>query len=147
MTALSTGGLTSGVSSPGGGLRRIGSAALAPAQPDLRQDQLLPGLPGPPGRVATSAFVVSPFVQAAYFSLTNWSGFSPEMKFVGLANYVKLLRRRHVPEGRRQQRHRWRSCCPIVTLGVALIFAIAGHGGRLRAAAPSAGCATPASIG
>ena len=24
------------------------------------------------------AFVVSPFVQAAYFSLTDWSGFSPE---------------------------------------------------------------------
>ncbi len=37
------------------------------------------------------AFVVSPFVQAAYFSLTNWTGFSPEMKFVGLANYTKLF--------------------------------------------------------
>ena len=36
-------------------------------------------------------FVVSPFIQAAYFSLTNWTGFSPEMKFVGLSNYAKLL--------------------------------------------------------
>lgn len=37
------------------------------------------------------AFVVSPFVQAAYFSLTNWTGFSPEMRFVGLENYAKLF--------------------------------------------------------
>lgn len=38
------------------------------------------------------AFVVSPFVQAAYFSLTNWSGFTPNMKFIGLANYAKMFR-------------------------------------------------------
>ena len=37
------------------------------------------------------AFVVSPFVQAAYFSLTNWTGFSPNMTFIGLDNYAKLL--------------------------------------------------------
>jgi N-acetylglucosamine transport system permease protein len=37
------------------------------------------------------AFVVSPFVQAAYFSMTNWTGFSPDMTFVGLGNYAKLL--------------------------------------------------------
>ena len=36
-------------------------------------------------------FVVSPFVQAAYFSLTSWTGFTQEMAFVGLDNYVKLL--------------------------------------------------------
>ena len=36
-------------------------------------------------------FVVSPFVQAAYFSLTSWTGFSAEMDFIGLANYTKLL--------------------------------------------------------
>jgi N-acetylglucosamine transport system permease protein len=37
------------------------------------------------------AFVVSPFVQAAYFSLTSWTGFTQAMEFVGLANYAKLL--------------------------------------------------------
>ena len=37
------------------------------------------------------AFVVSPFIQAAYFSLTNWTGFSPNMTFIGLDNYAKLL--------------------------------------------------------
>ena len=41
--------------------------------------------------VAYLVFVVSPFVQAAYFSLTSWSGFSPQIPFVGLANYTKLI--------------------------------------------------------
>lgn len=36
-------------------------------------------------------FVVSPFIQAAYYSLTNWSGFSPNMKFIALDNYLKLF--------------------------------------------------------
>lgn len=36
-------------------------------------------------------FVVSPFLQAAYFSLTSWTGFSPVIPFVGLDNYGKLL--------------------------------------------------------
>ncbi len=36
-------------------------------------------------------FVVSPFIQAAYFSLTDWSGFSQDMNFVGLDNYSKLF--------------------------------------------------------
>ena len=36
-------------------------------------------------------FVIWPFVQAFYYSLTNWSGFTPDMDFIGLANYKKLL--------------------------------------------------------
>ncbi|NOL44598.1 sugar ABC transporter permease [Kribbella sandramycini] len=36
-------------------------------------------------------FVASPFVQALYYSLTDWSGFSSGMNFVGLDNYVKLF--------------------------------------------------------
>lgn len=36
-------------------------------------------------------FVVSPFVQAIYYSLTSWSGFSPTMPFIGLANYAKAF--------------------------------------------------------
>jgi ABC-type glycerol-3-phosphate transport system permease component len=36
-------------------------------------------------------FVISPFVQAFYYSMTDWSGFSKSMNFVGLANYVALL--------------------------------------------------------
>ena len=36
-------------------------------------------------------FVISPFVQAFYYSMTDWSGFSKKMNFVGLDNYLKLL--------------------------------------------------------
>lgn len=36
-------------------------------------------------------FVISPFVQAFYYSMTDWSGFSKNMNFVGLTNYVTLL--------------------------------------------------------
>lgn len=36
-------------------------------------------------------FVISPFVQAFYYSMTDWTGFSKKMNFVGLANYFTLL--------------------------------------------------------
>lgn len=36
-------------------------------------------------------FVILPFVQAFYYSLTDWSGFSKSMNFVGLDNYRALL--------------------------------------------------------
>ncbi|HEY9292479.1 MAG TPA: sugar ABC transporter permease [Microlunatus sp.] len=36
-------------------------------------------------------FVISPFVQALYYSLTDWAGFSATMNFVGAQNYTKLL--------------------------------------------------------
>ncbi len=68
------------------------------------------------------AFVVSPFVQAAYFSLTNWTGFTPAMDFVGLANYAKLLDddtfRKAVGNSVTLA-----IVLPIVTIGIALIFA------------------------
>ena len=90
MTALSTGELTSGVSSPGGGLRRIGSARWR--RRNLTFDKVSFFLVFLIIPVAWYiGFVVSPFVQAAYFSLTDWSGFSPAMNFVGLSNYAKLL--------------------------------------------------------
>ena len=36
-------------------------------------------------------FVVWPFAQAIWYSMTDWTGFTPEMSFVGLDNYQKLL--------------------------------------------------------
>ena len=36
-------------------------------------------------------FVVAPFIQAIYYSMTDWGGFSETMNFTGLANYRKLL--------------------------------------------------------
>lgn len=35
-------------------------------------------------------FVLSPFVQAFYYSMTDWSGFSRNMNFVGFSNYLAL---------------------------------------------------------
>ena len=37
-------------------------------------------------------FVVSPFIQAVGYSFTNWGGFSREMDFVGMDNYVRLTK-------------------------------------------------------
>lgn len=36
-------------------------------------------------------FVVSPFAQAFYYSLTDWSGFTSDMNFIGFANYGTLF--------------------------------------------------------
>lgn len=36
-------------------------------------------------------FVVSPFLQSFYYSLTDWSGLSPSMEFIGLANYSTIF--------------------------------------------------------
>ncbi len=68
------------------------------------------------------AFVVSPFAQATYFSLTNWTGFSPDMTFVGLANYEKLF---HDATFLKSMRNSvlLALILPIVTLTIALIFA------------------------
>jgi N-acetylglucosamine transport system permease protein len=37
-------------------------------------------------------FVISPFAQAFYYSLTDWTGVAPEFKFVGLENFRTLAR-------------------------------------------------------
>jgi N-acetylglucosamine transport system permease protein len=36
-------------------------------------------------------FVVSPFLQAIYYSLTSWSGFTTTQTFIGLDNYTRVL--------------------------------------------------------
>jgi N-acetylglucosamine transport system permease protein len=36
-------------------------------------------------------FVIYPFGRALYFSMTDWSGFTPTYKFVGLDNFTKLF--------------------------------------------------------
>lgn len=35
-------------------------------------------------------FVISPFLQALYYGMTDWTGFSPNFNFVGFDNYAKL---------------------------------------------------------
>lgn len=36
-------------------------------------------------------FVVSPFVQAVYYSLTDWSGFTATQNFIGLKNFQRVF--------------------------------------------------------
>jgi N-acetylglucosamine transport system permease protein len=36
-------------------------------------------------------FVISPFAQAFYYSMTDWSGFSPNMNFTGFENYRRIF--------------------------------------------------------
>lgn len=79
-------------------------------------------------------FVISPYVQAIYISMTDWSGFSADREFIGFANYVELF-----GDGRF-----WRAMShnlvmllvvPVVTLGIALFLAtmttVAGRPGSV----------------
>jgi len=38
-----------------------------------------------------AVFVISPFIQAFHYSLTDWTGVSPEFSYVGLENFKALL--------------------------------------------------------
>jgi len=44
-----------------------------------------------PGLVVYTVFVLSPFVQAFHYSLTDWTGVTPEFRYVGFANFEQLL--------------------------------------------------------
>ncbi len=79
-------------------------------------------------------FVVSPYLQAIYISMTDWRGFSADRNFVGLANYVELL-----GDGR-FWRAMWHNLLllivvPVFTLGIALFLAtmttVAGRRGMI----------------
>lgn len=77
-------------------------------------------------------YVISPYLQAFYISLTRWSGFSPRVEWVGLANYRRLA----------DDDEFWNALgnnlillasLPVVTIVLGLFFAsmlnVAGRGG------------------
>jgi N-acetylglucosamine transport system permease protein len=37
-------------------------------------------------------YVINPYVQTAYFSLTDWNGFTPDKPYTGFGNYADLLK-------------------------------------------------------
>ncbi|MCX4457563.1 sugar ABC transporter permease [Streptomyces sp. NBC_01340] len=84
-------------------------------------------------------FVIWPFVQAIYYSFTDWTGLSPDFKMVGFANYTRML----------DDDIFWKSLqhsllfallLPLVTLGLALFFAfMLNVGGRRRKGAAITG--------
>jgi N-acetylglucosamine transport system permease protein len=73
---------------PGGGPKRSAARRRRPLTFDRASFMVVfLGLP----LAVFVIFVVSPFVQALWYSLTDWSGFSSGMNFVGFDNYVKLF--------------------------------------------------------
>ncbi|MBH5337478.1 sugar ABC transporter permease [Streptomyces pactum] len=89
--------------------------------------------------VIYAVFVISPFVQAIYYSFTDWTGLSSDYKMVGFKNYDWLL----------NDDVFWKALghnilllliLPLVTLGLGLFFAfMLNVGGRRRKNAAVAG--------
>ncbi|CAM5370902.1 carbohydrate ABC transporter permease [Streptomyces abikoensis] len=89
--------------------------------------------------VIYAVFVISPFLQAIYYSFTDWTGLSPDFEMVGFGNYRKMF----------EDDVFWKSVghnvllllvLPLVTLGLALFFAfMLNVGGRRRKNAAVAG--------
>ena len=48
-----------------------------------------------PAFVVFAVFFAYPVISSFYFSLTKWDGINPELKFIGLANFQKLMGDRH----------------------------------------------------
>jgi len=67
-------------------------------------------------------FVISPFLQALYYAMTNWTGFSPNMDFVGISNYVRLFQDRTFMQAMGNN-VLLAIVVPLITIVIALIFA------------------------
>ncbi len=67
-------------------------------------------------------FVIWPFIQAVYVSLTNWTGFSPNMSFVGLDNFVRLFQDSAFMQAMANNAL-LAVVVPLVTIVIALLFA------------------------
>jgi len=79
-------------------------------------------------------FVISPFVQAFYYSLTDWTGVSPKFKFVGLDNFKTLT---HDAVFRQALGHNVILLIgvPLIVILLALVFAyLLNVGGKANAA-------------
>ncbi|MEV0276306.1 sugar ABC transporter permease [Streptomyces sp. NPDC050610] len=84
-------------------------------------------------------FVISPFIQAIYYSFTDWTGLSSDFKMVGFKNYQRMFKDDVF----------WTSVghnvlllvlLPLVTIGLGLFFAfMLNVGGRRRKNAAVAG--------
>lgn len=67
-------------------------------------------------------FVVSPFLQAFYYSLTDWRGLSSETTFIGLDNYVEIF---GDPTYRTALLHNLLLMVVLPTITITLAFALA----------------------
>lgn len=67
-------------------------------------------------------FVISPFIQAVYYSMTNWTGFSPNMDFIGVDNFVRLFQDSTFLQAMGNNAL-LAIVVPLITIVIALIFA------------------------
>ncbi|WP_433677588.1 carbohydrate ABC transporter permease [Microbacterium gorillae] len=67
-------------------------------------------------------FVISPFLQAVYYSMTNWTGFSPAMDFVALDNFVRLFQDSSFLQAMGNNIV-LAVVVPLITIAIALVFA------------------------
>ncbi|MFV0427344.1 MAG: carbohydrate ABC transporter permease [Beutenbergiaceae bacterium] len=75
-------------------------------------------------------FVIWPFIQAMFYSLTNWSGFSPEFDIIGLENFVRLFKDATFLTALGNN-VKLAIVVPVVTIALALLFAsLVTIGGR-----------------
>jgi N-acetylglucosamine transport system permease protein len=86
-----------------------------------------------PGLLLYAIFVISPYAQAFYLSLTDWRGVSARQRFIGLDNFARLA---HDPLFWAGVRHNGLMLLvvPVITIALALFFAsmlnIGGRGGK-----------------
>lgn len=77
-------------------------------------------------------FVISPFIQAVYYSFTDWTGFSSAVHFVGLKNFKALFHDSLFLHGLLNNTILL-VVLPFVTLAIAMVFSImVTVGGRSR---------------
>ncbi len=67
-------------------------------------------------------FVVSPFLQAFYYSLTDWRGLSAETRVIGLDNYIQIF---EDPHYRKALLHNLVLMIVLPTITIALAYALA----------------------
>jgi N-acetylglucosamine transport system permease protein len=79
--------MTSVTSTPGGRLRRAARRGRMAGRGRLSFMVVFLGLP----LAIYVIFVIYPFGQALYYSMTDWNGFTPTYDFVGLDNFTKLF--------------------------------------------------------
>ena len=96
-----------------------------------------------PPLVLYAVFVISPFIQAFHYSLTNWTGVSPQFDFVGLQNFQTLLH--DSCSGARAEQRVLLVALPVLTILLALFFAFMLNVGGRGTGAGVRGCAALAS--
>ncbi|MFB7991377.1 carbohydrate ABC transporter permease [Streptomyces sp. NPDC056002] len=69
-------------------------------------------------------FVLYPFVQAIFWAMTDWRGFSPDYEFIGLDNFTKMFQDDVFMKALRNIAL-LAVCVPLVTLTLALAVAVA----------------------